>query len=626
MRLFHAAAVASPVMKRIRAARLPGRGGSLAATLRRIQSQARRLVAAAGRIRERGQHARPSTASAGPACRQSSADPGEPAATRPAAWHLTESDAVNTITSSRLDIACFMEMTRKSPPVCFGRFHLLEGWALSLGLALERPNRNTCHVRGRVGDGTVEAGFSQLWVRAGYEGYRRSFLEFHRDQCESFPDDLRNVDADHVVSRSRIPQDAWVQLFPVEAAANRRYGSAFERRFPEVGPETRQLDLSPLTAFKLFCGRVPADVCELDRAMEHVRGHFRQEVPEVSAFCDRIERAVRCHMDGDVEGSRRHDVPASGEARASAADGIAAALGRLMSSGTPLHYAAEKGNAALASVLMYQEEDPDARLDDGGTPLHYAANFGHAGVVQRLIDAGADPDATRGRGTTPLHLASWRGHPSAAAALVAGGADVDRVLDSGGSALHLAVQEGHAKVVAALLKAGADPDIRRLDGCAPLHLAACLDRRRISRILLRHGADPDAARSCGTTPLHFAALHGHPSPAAALVAGGADVDHVPESGGSALHLAVQEGHAKVVAALLKAGADPNVRRFDGWTPLHLAACLDRRRISRLLLRHGADPRSAHDDGRTPFDLAGPRWRASFSGQVPGSQGQAGRGP
>ena len=178
-----------------------------------------------------------------------------------------------------------------------------------------RPAPSTCHVRGRVGDSAGWAEFRQLWVRAGYRGYRKSFREFHRGLCDSFPDNLRHIDADHVVNKSRIPGDAWVQLFPVPAAANRKYGSAFERYFPEVGHGTTQLDLSPLVAFKLFCGRVPANLSELDRAMKQVRGHLLQGIPEIRSYCDRIERAVRCHMNRDTAGVRRHDIAALGELR-----------------------------------------------------------------------------------------------------------------------------------------------------------------------------------------------------------------------------------------------------------------------------------------------------------------------
>ena len=422
----------------------------------------------------------------------------------PSVWCPLESGTISVFSSSRLDIACYMETMLQSPPVFFAKFHLLEGWALSQGFAVARPNRNSCHVRGWVSNGEGRTQFRQLWVRAGYKDYRKSFVEFYRGLCDSLPGDLRNVHADHVINKARISNDAWVQIFPVAADANRKYGSAFERYFPEVGPETKQLHLSPLIAFKLFCGRVPADQFELDRAMEDVRGHLLQEIPEIRAYCDRIEHAVRCHLNRNNAGARRHDIAKLGEPRTPAIDSHATILRRLLTSGTPLHFAAQEGNAALAAVLLYQGENPDARLSSGDTPLHFTAHFGHSDVAAYLIAAGADLNAVRGGGTTPLHFASYNGHASTVAALIAAGADVNRVRARGGTALHLAVQQGHAKVVAALLNAGANPNIRRFDGCTPLHLAAYYDKLRISRLLLRHGADPRSGLDDGRTSFDLA--------------------------------------------------------------------------------------------------------------------------
>ena len=423
------------------------------------------------------------------------------------AWCPLEDDSAKIVSLMRLEVASYMEMMLKSPPVYFRERYLLEGWALTEGFTFEQPTPDVCHVKGWKGNGTEEARFSQLWVRAGYWGYRDRFLEFHRGLCDSFPDDLKYIHADHVINRARILEHAWVQIFPVPAAANRKYGSAFERYFPKIGRSTKRIDLPPLVCFKLFCGRVPSEPSELDWAMQDVRGQFLQSIPEIRLYCDRIERSVQCHMNGDPTGVRHNNVATLGRPRSAVTTDVAAILNPLLESGTPLHLAAQKGNAALAAVLLYQGQDPNACLTNGDTSLHLAAYFGHEEVSAYLIAAGANPNAARDRAATPLHFASHQGHASTVTALIAGGADVNRVRERGDTALHLAVQQGHAKVAAALLKAGADPNICRHDRCAPLHIAAQRDDAEVFSLLLSHGADPHATLVGGRTPLDLVSPH-----------------------------------------------------------------------------------------------------------------------
>lgn len=123
--------------------------------------------------------------------------------------------------------------------------------------------------------------------------------------------------------------------------------------------------------------------------------------------------------------------------------------------GTPLHWAAERGNADIARALLAKGAKVDATMDSvkwvarpaggkstggpGQTPLHIAARTGDAAFVALLLAAGADPNkATTGSarirdfrsdigtvpaGTTPLHIASLMGNADAVRALLDGGAN-----------------------------------------------------------------------------------------------------------------------------------------------------------------------------------------------------------
>ncbi len=56
-------------------------------------------------------------------------------------------------------------------------------------------------------------------------------------------------------------------------------------------------------------------------------------------------------------------------------------------------------------------------MTNHNTPLHIAAQNGNAEIVKMLLDAGHDPTAPNAEGLTPLHLAVQMGHAEIAALL-----------------------------------------------------------------------------------------------------------------------------------------------------------------------------------------------------------------
>lgn len=77
---------------------------------------------------------------------------------------------------------------------------------------------------------------------------------------------------------------------------------------------------------------------------------------------------------------------------------------------TALHWAAEKGHAAVISALFehVHTEQPniDALTQDHYTPLMLAASNGHSDAVKELLARGADQVIARRNGYTALHLAA----------------------------------------------------------------------------------------------------------------------------------------------------------------------------------------------------------------------------
>lgn len=74
---------------------------------------------------------------------------------------------------------------------------------------------------------------------------------------------------------------------------------------------------------------------------------------------------------------------------------------------TPLHSAAQWGQAEIVRLLLSNGAAVNAANQCEQTPLHYASAFRHKEVVELLVDAGAHVNTKERNGHTPLTLSSW---------------------------------------------------------------------------------------------------------------------------------------------------------------------------------------------------------------------------
>jgi ankyrin repeat protein len=157
--------------------------------------------------------------------------------------------------------------------------------------------------------------------------------------------------------------------------------------------------------------------------------------------------------------------------------------------------AAMKGDRDAVRALLKQGADVSAAKGDGMTALHFAAERGDAAMTEMLVYAGANVAAvTRIGQYTPLHIASRSGNAAVVQALLKAGANVGaRTTTSGVTPLHLAASAGDAGIVTLLLDHGADADAKESEwGQTPLMFAAAENRVAAIRALLDYGADTTA--------------------------------------------------------------------------------------------------------------------------------------
>jgi ankyrin repeat protein len=322
---------------------------------------------------------------------------------------------------------------------------------------------------------------------------------------------------------------------------------------------------------------------------------------------------------------------------------------------TALMWAAAEAQPAMVKLLLDHDADVNARSNvnqwerqvtaeprmqarpaGGFTPLLYAARRGCAECARLLVKAGADVNLTDPDGVSPLLLATLNFNFDTAALLLQHGADVDKWDVWGRSPLYAAVDMN-------TLPTGGRADRPSLDRTTGLELIELLLAAGANPNLqlklfppyrsLRDDRGADSLLSVGATPLLRAAKAGDAPAIERLLAKGANVNLPTDRGITPLMAAAGTGSTvldtrgryktqaqavKAVELLVAAGADINARDRDGRTALHGAASWGWNDLVKTLVANKIDLFAKDSQGRTAADIA--KGTASSSGRQGAARG------
>jgi ankyrin repeat protein len=289
---------------------------------------------------------------------------------------------------------------------------------------------------------------------------------------------------------------------------------------------------------------------------------------------------------------------------------------------SPIASAAQNGDREAVRALLKKGLDVNEAQGDGSTALHWAAMKGDAEMARMLVYAGANVRATTRIGAyTPLYLAAKGGYADVVAVLLAGGADAKAVTSNGTTPLMIAAAAGDTRSITSLIENGAD--INAKDGAkgeTPLIFAAGFNRTDAVKLLLARGADHKVTTKvldlfALTAPEEEAMLRGaggnggdarpqgnRPADVAGATRGYRYNELISSQGGlTALLFAARQGYTETVKALLDGGADIDQRNAgDQTSPLLMSIINGHFDLSMYLLERGANPNAAAFNGVAPL--------------------------
>ncbi len=226
------------------------------------------------------------------------------------------------------------------------------------------------------------------------------------------------------------------------------------------------------------------------------------------------------------------------------------------------------------------------------TPLHRAAELGDAGMMRILLEAGACINSQDALGRTPLSRAVRRHAMPTLLMLLEWGADLNLADEDGTTPLHLAAEQADETIVRLLLTYGANPQAQDAKGQAPEDRLPCDFSKRCRNLLKRaidkpwtlEDTDEPEMEEHYMDELSMALYKGNTETVVAELEEGLDPNSILKHGGTVFYWAVYHNRLRIVSALIQYGADVNLPSRYGQLPLEVAHT---HAMRTLLRRHGA---------------------------------------
>uniref|UniRef100_A0AAY4ASW9 Ion transport domain-containing protein n=1 Tax=Denticeps clupeoides TaxID=299321 RepID=A0AAY4ASW9_9TELE len=276
---------------------------------------------------------------------------------------------------------------------------------------------------------------------------------------------------------------------------------------------------------------------------------------------------------------------------------------------TPLHWAVEKNQESICSLLLDLGANPNILNKALLAPLHMAITKGHNTLVEvgtsrcgdlgntpvmlaccsnncealrMLVSRGAKLCTQNKLGHYAIHTVAFAGAKEAMEVILKWGEEVGynnecqiNYLDkSKSSPLHLAVRGGNIEVIKLCILKGAKIDQKQCDKSTALHFACTQGAIEAVRLMVSSYSNVEEIINirdgANQTPLHRATIFDHADLAEYLISKGADIDCVDCKGLSPLLVATSCGAWKTVAFLLSKGANMKTKDKEGRNFLHLA--------------------------------------------------------